>query len=141
MEQATLTTDGRTLRGVTVRHGIGAARWVAADDVAILGQVAVIIVRKPEKRPCDVDFRLGTVWDTAGLPIGRVTDAYLCRATRCVQALEVSLGPLETLRLGRFVARDFSVMQGDAPPGSVMIPCGCVLERAAAYQHAQEVKE
>ena len=141
VEHASLTSDGRTLRGVTVRHGFGSARWVDAADIAVLGQAAVIIARKPGKRPRDADFSLTTVWDTAGMPIGRVTDAYLCGATRCVQALELSLSPLETLRHGRFVAREFAVMRGAASPGSVMIPCGCVLERAAAYLHAKEVKE
>ena len=128
IEQAALTPDGHALRGVTVRHGLGMARWVDEKDIAIIGAVAVIVRSKPVKPPRDACYSLGPVWDTAGLPLGYVTDACLCPGTRRIHALEISLGPLESLRLGRFLVRDYTVTPQNAAPARVMIPCGCALE-------------
>ena len=83
----------------------------------------------PVKTPKDCDFRLTTVWDTAGLPLGRVTDVYVSPMTHEVKALEVSLGPVETMRTGRCIARTFSVCDALPEAGAVMIPCGYALER------------
>lgn len=129
VEQCILTGDGRFLRGVTVRHGFGSARWVPSDAVAVIGDVSVVIVHKPVKTPKDCDFRLTTVWDTAGLPLGRVTDVYISSITHEVKAIEISLGPVETMRTGRCIARTFSVCDELPEAGAVMIPCGYALER------------
>ena len=38
-------------------------------------------------------------------------------------------GPLEELRCGRMLARDFAVHPAPGEPGQVLIPTGCTLER------------
>ena len=129
VEQCILTNDGRFLRGLTVRHGFGSAKWIASDAVLVMGDVSVVVAQKPVKTPKDCDFRLTTVWDTAGLPLGRVTDVYVSPMTHEVKALEVSLGPVETIRTGRCIARTFSVCDALPEAGAVMIPCGYALER------------
>lgn len=130
VEQAVLTPDGRMLRGLVVRRGFGGARWLGTEDISVLGQVTVIAARIPRRMPRDVSFTLGCVRDTAGLDLGRVTDAYLSPDTCRVTALEITLGPLEELRCGRMLAREFSVCPAPGEPGQVLIPTGCVLERA-----------
>lgn len=129
VEQAVLNPEGRNLRGLVVRRGFGGARWLAAEDILVLGEVSVIALRRPGRIPRDADFALGCVRDTAGLDLGRVTDVYLQPDTRRVAALEITLGPLEELRCGRMLARDFAVHPAPGEPGQVLIPTGCTLER------------
>ena len=129
VEQAVLNPEGRSLRGLVVRRGFGGARWLAAEDILVLGEVSVIALRRPGRIPRDAAFNLGCVRDTAGLDLGRVTDVYLQPDTRRVAALEITLGPLEELRCGRMLARDFAVHPAPGEPGQVLIPTGCALER------------
>ncbi|MGN0778275.1 MAG: PRC-barrel domain-containing protein [Aristaeellaceae bacterium] len=129
VEQTVLCPDGRALRGVVVRRGFGGARWLGAEDILMLGEVSVIAGRQPGRMPRDAAFALGCVRDTAGLDLGRVTDVYLQPDTRRVIALEITLGPLEEIRAGRMLARDFTVHPAPGEPGQVLIPTGCALER------------
>ena len=129
VESSVLTTDGRSLRGIVLRHGLGGARWVDSADISVLGGVSVIIVKRPTHPPPDADFTLTSVKDTGGMHLGRVTDVYLNPATRRVTALEISLGPAESLRCGRLMARDDVVRPAPEEPGQVLIPCGCSLEK------------
>ncbi|MGN0972202.1 MAG: hypothetical protein ACI4OY_09610, partial [Aristaeellaceae bacterium] len=116
VEQAVLTPDGRNLRGLVVRKGFGGARWLAAEDILVLGEVSVISLRRPGRMPRDAAFTLGCVRDTAGLDLGRVTDVYLQPESRRVAALEITLGPLEELRCGRMLAREFAVHPAPGEP-------------------------
>lgn len=124
VEQAVLTSDGRRLRGVVIRHGLGSARWAPAENIAVLGDVSVILISKPGRVPRDAQFSFPAVKDTAGLNLGRVTDVYIHPATLRVAALEISLGLWEEITLGRMLARQFTLQQGQ-----VLVPCGCTLER------------
>lgn len=137
VEQSILAHDGRQLRGLTVRHGFGNAKWIPQSSIAVLGDVAVIVTRTPEKLPDDSAFSLTTVFDTNGLPLGFVTDVYISRTALTVQALEISLGPLETLLRGRYIVRSFSVSNEPGHPGTVLIPCGCTLERQSGSEVIQ----
>lgn len=129
VEQAVLTPDGHSLRGLVLRQGLGGARWVESGGIAVIGQVAVILQEKPGKPPKHADFLLTSVKDSAGLNLGRVTDVYIHPETLQVTALEISLGLVEELQLGRMLARRFVVHSTPEEPGQVLIPCGCVLER------------
>lgn len=129
VEQTVLTPDGRSLRGVVVRRGLGSARWVDAAHIAVLGDVSVILDRKPTRLPADASFILTGVKDTGGLNLGRVTDVYVDPVTLQVTALEITLGLVEEFTLGRMLARQFVVQPQPGEPGQVLIPCGCVLER------------
>lgn len=130
VEQAVLSRDGTVLRGLIVRRGFGGARWLAVQDVQVLGQVTIIAGCKPGKLPHDASFALGSVRDTAGLDLGRVTDVYLSADNYRVIAIEMTLGPLEELRHGRMLARTFTVSPASGDPGQVLIPTGYVLEKA-----------
>ncbi len=128
VERAVLTRDGRFLRGLVVRHGLGMARWIGAEDVRILGEVSVIVDKSPGKLPKDADYALGMVQDTGGMLLGYVTDVMLHPASREVTALEVDLGPSESLLTGRLLACDFAVSAAE-DEGLVMLGCGCSLEK------------
>ena len=137
VEQSILTRDGLHLRGLTVRHGFGSARWIPAHAISVIGDVAIIIDGKPCRAPKDCTFTLTIVWDSAGLLLGRVTDVYIGHGSHAVQALEISLGPIETLRYGRCIARSFTVSAITTDTGHVMIPCGCTLERTIGTEVKQ----
>ena len=129
VEQAVLTPDGKSLRGLVVRKGLGIARWLPVEMVQVMGRVTVIAQSHLSRMPGGADFALGSVRDTAGLELGRVTDVYLTGEGYRVAALEITLGPLEDLRCGRMLSRTFSVCEAPGERGQVLIPTGCVLER------------
>jgi len=128
VEQAVLTRDGRALRGIVLRRGLGSARWAARSDLDVLGDVSVILSRAPTRPPRDAAFALGSVKDTAGLQLGRVTDVFLHRESLQTAALEISLGLWEDLSCGRMLARTYVLPPAPEEPGMVLIPCGAVLE-------------
>ena len=127
VERAVVTMDGRALRGLAIRRGLGGARWVDARDIAVLGEVSVIIDSEPTRLPHDADFFLRMVKDTAGMTLGWVTDVFLNPDTLHVTALELTLGLMEELLGGRLIARNWTVVPGT---NQVLVPCGCVLETA-----------
>ena len=127
VERAVVTADGRGLRGLAIRRGLGGARWVDTRSIAVLGEVSVIIDDDPARLPHDADFSLRMVKDTAGMTLGWVTDVFLNPATFHVTGLEITLGLMEELLGGRLIARSWTVVPGT---GQVLVPCGCVLETA-----------
>lgn len=127
VERAVVTADGRSLRGLTIRRGLGGAKWVDTHHIAVLGEVSVVIGEGPARLPRDADFSLRTVKDTGGMTLGWVTDVLLNPATYRVTGLELSLGLVEELMGGRLIARSWTVVPGT---GQVLVPCGCVLETA-----------
>lgn len=135
VEQTVLTPDGRSLRGLVVRQGMGGARWIRQESIRVMGDVSVIIGEKPGRLPKDAGFALTSVKDTGGLNLGRVTDVYLYPQSFRVAAIEISLGLWEEWTLGRMLARQFVVRPAPEEPGQVLIPCGCVLERAVRAAH------
>lgn len=134
VEQSVLSRDGHALAGLVVRRGLGAARWVASRDILVLGDVSVIVCRKPGKVPADAGFTLTGVKDSAGLNLGRVTDVFLHRRSLQVAALEITLGLVEEFTLGRLLARQYVVHPAPDEPGQVLIPCGAVLEKPPEQQ-------
>lgn len=123
VERAVLAPDGRHLRGLVVRKGLGGAKWADRSSIYVLGQVSVVLLERPGHVPKDSSFALRTVKDTGGMTLGWVTDVYLNPYTLRVTALEVTLGLLEELRYGRLLVRDWSVLPGAGEGAQVLIPC------------------
>lgn len=69
----------------------------------------MVVQREAGKLPKALGAQLGPVWDTSGLRVGMVTDAYLDGRTGQVSGLEISLGPLDDFRFGRMLTRDYVV--------------------------------
>lgn len=114
--------DGRALHGLVVREGLRASRYLAADDIGMLGRLSVLATRRPCRLPRDAAFRLFRVTDANGARIGLVTDVLLDEATLRVTALEISSGPVDDLITGRWYATAFSVTARGGT-GHVTIPC------------------
>lgn len=135
VERGVVTSDGRSLRGLTVRRGLGGAKWIESGHIVVLGEVSVIVDNEPTRLPRDAGFDLGTVKDTGGMPLGWVTDVFLHPVTYRVTGLELTLGLMEELLGGRLIARTWTVTPGT---GQVLVPCGCVLETAGQANLAGE---
>ncbi|MBQ7849439.1 MAG: hypothetical protein IJ343_06950 [Clostridia bacterium] len=113
VERAVLDREGRQLRGLVIRRGLGSAKWAARERVSVLGDVSVVLLGLPERPPKDADGALHTVKDESGLTLGRVTDVWLSPEKMTVTALEVTLGWLEDLQRGRLRVNDWAVQPGD----------------------------
>ena len=127
VERAVITADGRGLRGLMIRRGLGGAKWIGSERITVLGEVSVIVDGDPVRLPHDADFDLGMVKDTAGMALGWVTDVFLNPVTYRVTGLELTLGLMEELLGGRLIARSWTVIPGT---DEVLVPCGYVLESA-----------
>ncbi len=132
VERPVLEKDGKRLRGLVVRRGLGGARWVGREAIELIGQVSVIVRVRPMRLPPDTDFALGSVRDATGLTLGRVTDAWLNPETLRVEALEIVPGLVEALLSGPLRCDRFAVCPCREEPGRVMIPGGLWLEKSAA---------
>ena len=112
VEQTILTQSGKKLRGMVIRKGMGGAKWLDNAQIIVIGGVSVLVQGKPGRLPRDTDFALGSVKDVSG-----------------VTALDIIPGPLEELRGGRSVVREFVVRPTPQEPGQVLVPCGFILEQ------------
>lgn len=117
-----LREDGRSLSGLVLRDGLRVSRWLSAENIDMLGQLAVIGNARPVRMPKDAAYKLFRVTDANGARIGIVTDALLDETTLRVTALEISSGPLDDLIDGRFFATAFDV-KAYGSTGHVTIPC------------------
>lgn len=121
VERAALDGEGRYLKGLMLRRGLGGARWVPREGVGVLGDVSVVLKMPPCRPPRDADFSLRSVKDESGLTLGRVTDAWLRPETLEITALEVTLGPVEDLLRGRLRVQEWTVQPGENGHGQVLI--------------------
>ena len=141
VEQTVLTQNGRSLRGLVIRHGMGSAKWAGCERICLLGEVSVILRGRPGRMPEGAGFALQRVKDADGLILGVVTDAYVNPCTFRVTALEISLGLVEELTCGRMLARAFAVSPVPGETGQVILPSGSLLERAGTKAAWREVEQ
>ena len=110
------------LRGVVIRKGIGAARWIPAQAMKLVGTRCVLLQSGPHPMPEEKRTQLGQVRLTTGERLGQVTDGWLNGLTFRVLALEVSPGPLYRL-LGKCAyAAEYRVIRTGANSGEVVVP-------------------
>ena len=74
VERAVPDARARRLSGVVVRKGIGAAKWVSSDGIAVVGSRCVLIRQKPGAVPDSRPGSLGRAFLTTGECVGEVTD-------------------------------------------------------------------
>ena len=117
-----VSEDGKSLRGLVIRDGLHASRWIDAKHIEMLGRLSVISRKCPVRTPRFAAYRLFRVTDADGLRVGLVTDVLLDEESLRVKALEISSGPLDDLLEGRFFATAFSV-NAVSGTGHVTIPC------------------
>ena len=135
VERAVTDDEGRKLAGLVVRRGIGAARWAAHEDVALLGPSCVVLRRKPVRMP-DVQHReLRCVFLTSGECAGRVTDVLISAESLHLMALEICQSPLDGLAGRRSYAVRFQC-GGAAEENGVI--AAQLLSWAQVKQHLKE---
>ncbi|MBR6525476.1 MAG: hypothetical protein IKT57_05855 [Clostridia bacterium] len=118
-----VTRDGRNLRGLVVRMGLSGARWLPREQILLTGKVSVIGTGKTRKLPKDADYRLFRVSSMDGTRLGIVSDCVIHDETLQVVALEVSMGPVDDMIRGRWLATSFHVRPCAASgTGHVLIP-------------------
>ena len=119
VERVALDEQGKQVRGVVIRHGIGPRRWACRESVQVLGDVSLVLHRTPVRMPRDTEDAPHRVTDESGLTLGRVTDAWLQADTLGVSALEVTLGPCEDLLRGRLRVHGWTIQP--APDGTLQV--------------------
>lgn len=105
VERAALDPCARRFAGLVARRGIGMARWIPADSVALVGKRCVLLRAAPPRAACEPTREALIALGTSGERVGEVTDALLRGDTLGLVALEVSLGPLYRL-MGRIAYAD-----------------------------------
>lgn len=121
VERAVADAHARRLSGVVVRKGIGAAKWVCSDGIAVVGSRCVLVREKPGAVPDGQPGQLGRAFLTTGECVGEVTDVILDGDTLRLEALELSQGPVYRLLGRRAYASQYRV-DGGARAGEVVVP-------------------
>ena len=113
VERAVPDETGQQVQGFIIRRGLGSAKWADRRDVSLVGDVSVILQRKPVRMPRGADTRLGPVKDEGGLTLGRVTDWWIDQEGLGITALEVTLGVMEDILRGRRRVLRWTVYPGE----------------------------
>ena len=121
VERAVPDETGQQVTGFIVRRGLGSAKWADRSTVTVLGDVSVILCRKPGRIPKGNDQVITAVKDESGLALGRVTDWWITRDDLRITALEITLGPLEDVLSGRRKIAQWAVQPGEDGP-TLLIP-------------------
>lgn len=113
VERAVPDETGQHVQGFVIRRGLGSAKWADHSAVSVVGDVSVILSRRPGRVPKGSDALLSAVKDEGGLTLGRVTDWWISRDTLAITALEVTLGLMEDLTSGRRTVNRWTVKRGE----------------------------
>ncbi|MDD6051718.1 MAG: hypothetical protein PUC00_10715 [Clostridiales bacterium] len=113
VERAVPDETGQHVQGFVIRRGLGSAKWADHSAVSVVGDVSVILARRPGRVPKGSDALLSAVKDEGGLTLGRVTDWWISRDTLDITALEVTLGLMEDLTSGRRTVSRWTVKRGE----------------------------
>lgn len=109
IERAVADVCSRRLKGLVMRRGIGAAKWVSGDEVLAAGESCVLLRSKPTRLPDLPDDRPTQAFLTTGEPVGEVTDLIFHSDTLRLAALEICQGPLYRLMGRRAYAAEFCI--------------------------------
>lgn len=113
VERAVPDETGQHVQGFVIRRGLGSAKWADHSAVSVVGDVSVILSRRPGRVPKGSDALLSAVKDEGGLTLGRVTDWWISRDSLDITALEVTLGLMEDLTSGRRTVSRWTVKRTD----------------------------
>lgn len=122
VERGVTDAAARCLRGVVIRRGIGAAKWIPSRAMKLVGLRCILLRSGPQPMPEDQKSMPGQVCLTTGERLGQVTDGLLNGSTFRMLALEVSPGPLYRLMGKCAYAAEYRVIQAGARAGEVVVP-------------------
>lgn len=121
VERAVPDVPGRGLDGLVIRRGLSVARWIANEDILLLGENCIVVRRKPQRMPEKKNAIPGRVFLTSGECAGEVTDVFVETDTLRLAALEVCQGPFYRLMGRRAYAAQFHMNAG-GEEGDVTAP-------------------
>ena len=135
VERAVADAQARKLAGLVVRRGIGAARWAAGENVALLGENCVVLRSKPVRVPEQLYPEMGRAFLLSGECAGSVTDALICKRDLRIRALEICQSPIKHLMGQRGYAVQFQPGRSPEEGGVVAVQ---LLTWAQVKQHLKE---
>lgn len=122
VERAVPNASAKRLGGIVVRRGLGAAKWLSPNGIAMVGEQCVLINQKPGHMPDGKECTLARAYLTTGECIGEVTDAVIEGGTLGLVALEISGGPFYRLMGRKSYAAEFRVCEAEGRQGGVVVP-------------------
>lgn len=99
--QAELSRDLTRLEGIWVDGGLRGTRYVPAEQLAMIGEVAVLSDGRGTRRRCDARPLFLRAVDAAGERVGAIVGAEVDELSFQVRALELTRGLWDELWRGR----------------------------------------
>ena len=106
--KAELSDDLKRMEGVWVDSGLMGTRYIPAEQLNMIGEMAVLADSRGRRRRCNIRSLLCRAISTDGQRIGAVVDAEVDEISFLVNALEITHGLWEDVFLGRSRAEGFS---------------------------------
>lgn len=106
--QAELSNDLRSLEGVWVDCGLKGTRFITAEHLSLIGELAVHSDDKGRRRRCRTASMLLRAVSTDGTRIGAAVGAEIDELSFIVTALEISHGFWDDLYRGRSRCESFT---------------------------------
>ena len=110
--QAELSGDLRRMEGIWVDCGLKGTRFITADHLAMIGDMAVHSDDRGIRRRCSSEGLLIRAVGTDGARIGAVVGVEIDELSFLVTALEVTHGYWDDLYAGRSRCEHFSLREG-----------------------------
>lgn len=111
--QAELSDDLKRMEGVWVDSGLMGTRYIPAEQLNMIGEMAVLSDSRGCRRRCTARPILRRAVSTNGGRIGAIVGAEVDEISFLVLSLEITHGLWEDLLSGRSRIADFSVQGGE----------------------------
>lgn len=110
--QAELSADLRRMEGIWVDCGLRGTRYITAEHLSLIGQLALHSDDRGIRRRCRSEKLLIRAVDTAGMRIGAAVGAEIDELSFLVTSLEVTHGFWDDLYSGRSRCEFFRFHEG-----------------------------
>ncbi len=107
--QAQLSSDLSALEGIWVDCALRGTRYIAAEHIGTIGEVAIIADHRGKRRKMNAGTIIYRAVSTDGCRVGAITGAEIDEVSLMVSALELSRGFWDDIYNGRSVIRKYSV--------------------------------
>ena len=110
--QADLSKDLRHLKGIWVDCGLRGTRYIPAEQLSMIGEMAVMADERGRRRRCGAKSIFYRAVGTDGNRIGAIVGAELDELSFLVRALELTRGFWDDLYRGRERVEAYSIQNG-----------------------------
>lgn len=107
--QAQLSSDLSTLDGIWIDAALRGTRYIAAEHIGTVGEVAVIADHRGRRKKMNSCKPIYRAVSTDGQRLGAITGAEIDEVSLMVCALELSRGFWDDIYNGRIMIRHYSV--------------------------------